>query len=489
MLFPTFEFAVFFFFIIVINWLIKRWDIPWKVFLLISSYFFYGYWDWRFIFLILFISLGTYYFALKMEQKKTKKEKRPYLYYSLFFCLSTLGFYKYLQFLNWSITKVFDIQQSAFVLDYIDIALPVGISFFTFQAMSYVIDIYRGELTNKNQSSLLDYLVYIAFFPQLVAGPIVRAKVFLPQFNPKFTKKVPNLNLAYFLIFSGLLKKLILSTYIQTNIVKDVMADPLMYSSIEVLMAVYGFSVQIYCDFSGYSDMAIGVALLMGFQFPDNFNSPYRAVNIQDFWRRWHISLSTWLRDYLYIPLGGSRKGNLRTYLNLLITMLLGGLWHGASLTFLFWGAAHGLALTFHKIWQDIKQRLGIAETDNKIVKAISIFITFHFVTALWVFFYYNGRTADSQILNFQNALDVFRAVGNIHTPIAQGINLYVVLAIIIGIGIHFYGYKLQNWYLKTQNKLENVFYPGQVALNLVILIVILKMSPDIVPAFIYFDF
>ena len=268
-----------------------------------------------------------------------------------------------------------------------NIFLPVGISFFVFQSMSYTIDIYRGQL--KPLDNWCDYLFYLSFFPQLVAGPIVRARDFIPQIrqNPIVVTR-EMFGTGVFLILTGLFKKAIISDYISLNFVDRIFDEPLLYSGFECLAGIYGYALQIYCDFSGYSDMAIGIALLLGFRFPKNFDAPYKSATITEFWRRWHISLSTWLRDYLYISLGGNRKGKLRTYGNLLITMLLGGLWHGAAVRFILWGALHGAALALHKFWMTVVP--GAKATGDQMhwwSRAAGIFFTFNLVCLGWLMF------------------------------------------------------------------------------------------------------
>lgn len=248
--------------------------------------------------------------------------------------------------------------------------------------MSYSIDIFRDQL--KPAKSILDFGFFVTFFPQLVAGPIVRASEFLPQIHKKYHLTKEQFGAAVFLIMNGLFKKMVISDYISTNFVDRVFTDPQLYSGFHNLMAVYGYSIQIYCDFSGYSDMAIGLAALLGFTLPLNFNSPYKATSITDFWRRWHISLSSWLRDYLYISLGGNRKGKIRTYVNLFITMLLGGLWHGRATSFIIWGGLHGLALAIHKVWM---RYVPWAKLESKWYKFGMGLITFHFVAYCWIYF------------------------------------------------------------------------------------------------------
>ena len=296
--------------------------------------------------------------------------------------LGMLGYFKYTNFLIEIANGLF----GAGFLEFRNIFLPVGISFFVFQSMSYTIDIYRREL--KPLRSWLDYLFYLSFFPQLVAGPIVRARDFIPQIRRKPFVTREMFGMGIFLILTGLFKKAVISDYISVNFVDRIFDEPLLYTGFECLMGVYGYALQIYCDFSGYSDMAIGIALLLGFHFPKNFDAPYQSATITEFWRRWHISLSSWLRDYLYISLGGNRKGQLRTYVNLMITMILGGLWHGAAARFLLWGGLHGAALALHKSWLS---RMPGAQIYGSCMprrhRIGGMLLTFHLVCFGWLIF------------------------------------------------------------------------------------------------------
>ena len=272
-------------------------------------------------------------------------------------------------------------------LDFQNIFLPVGISFFVFQSISYTADIYRRRI--EPLGMWIDYIFFLSFFPQLVAGPIVRARDFIPQIrqNP-LTVTREMFGTGIFLILSGLFKKAIISDYISLNFVDRIFDEPLLYSGFECLAGIYGYALQIYCDFSGYSDMAIGIALLLGFRFPKNFDAPYKSATITEFWRRWHISLSSWLRDYLYISLGGNRKGKLRTYGNLLVTMVLGGLWHGAAIRFILWGTLHGVALALHKLWMAVVP--GAKATGAQMhwwSRAAGVFFTFNLVCLGWLMF------------------------------------------------------------------------------------------------------
>lgn len=286
-----------------------------------------------------------------VSPENTFGKRRLYLIMSIILNLGLLAYFKYTPFFIETVNAIWTDG-----LDASTIFLPVGISFFTFQTMSYTIDIYRLKLAPVR--SILDFAFYVSFFPQLVAGPIVRAADFLPQIRQRIRVSAEDLGQGLLLICTGLFKKAVISDYISVNFVDRVFENPGLYSGFENLMGVYGYALQIYCDFSGYSDMAIGIGLLLGFRLPINFNAPYQSASIQEFWRRWHISLSTWLRDYLYISLGGNRRGKLRTYVNLLITMVLGGLWHGASWTFVFWGFMHGIALAIDRLLKETKQYL-----------------------------------------------------------------------------------------------------------------------------------
>jgi D-alanyl-lipoteichoic acid acyltransferase DltB (MBOAT superfamily) len=263
--------------------------------------------------------------------------------------------------------------------------LPLGVSFFMFHAISLLADCYRGKVTEPVQ--LGDALLYVAFFPQLIAGPILRASRFLPQLAVRRNPQSIRVNRAFLLILGGLFKKVVISNMLATRLVEPVFSVPRSFGAWDTLLAIYGYAAQIYCDFSGYTDIAIGCAILLGFRFPRNFNAPYKAGTPQEFWRRWHISLSTWMRDYVYFPLGGSRKGGWRTGFNLMLTMLLGGLWHGAAWTFVAWGGLHGFLLVAHRIWRRSAWHELIALHNSTTWRWISRILLFHAVCAAWVFF------------------------------------------------------------------------------------------------------
>ena len=349
--------------------------------ILFSLYFYYKSSGVYFL-LLVFAAASDYWIARALYRTRRPWLRRSWVVLSIAVNIGMLGYFKYTNFL-------IDISNRLFgegFLQFRNIFLPVGISFFVFQSLSYTIDIYRRQLRPLDRWT--DYLFYLSFFPQLVAGPIVRAKDFIPQIRRPLHVSREMFGTGVFLILTGLFKKAIVSDYISLNFVDRIIDEPLLYSGFECLAGIYGYALQIYCDFSGYSDMAIGIALLLGFRFPKNFDSPYKAATITEFWRRWHISLSTWLRDYLYIPLGGNRKGRVRTYINLLITMLLGGLWHGAAVRFVLWGALHGAALALHKLWLKFVPRAKATGAEMSWGWRIAgIFFTFNLVCFGWLMF------------------------------------------------------------------------------------------------------
>ena len=350
--------------------------------ILFSLYFYYKSSGIYFL-LLIFAATSDYWIARALHRTRRPALRRLWVALSVAVNLGMLGYFKYTNFLVDMGNRLF----GQGFLEFQNIFLPVGISFFVFQSMSYTIDIYRGQLRPLDR--WIDYLFYLSFFPQLVAGPIVRARDFIPQIrsNPVVVTR-EMFGAGVFLILTGLFKKAVISDFISLNFVDRVFDEPLLYTGFECLMGIYGYALQIYCDFSGYSDMAIGIALLLGFRFPKNFDAPYKSATITEFWRRWHISLSSWLRDYLYISLGGNRKGRVRTYFNLMVTMVLGGLWHGAALRFVLWGGIHGIALALHKLWLSVVP--GAKATGSEMKRGwriAGIFLTFNLVCFSWLMF------------------------------------------------------------------------------------------------------
>lgn len=455
------------------------------LFILGASYLFYAHWDYRFLPLIWGSSTADWWLAKKIDRTNNPARKKAWLLGTVVLNLGVLGFFKYFNFGIDTLSAALNglgMQAPDITLR---VALPVGISFFTFESMSYVIDVYRKEL--PPQESYAEYLSFVAFFPHLVAGPIVRPRDLLPQLAGPARFNVRELSEGLFLIAVGLGKKIIVGDYLALNLIDRVFDAPLMYSALETYAATIAYALQIYCDFSGYTDIAIGSALLLGIRFPLNFNSPYKAHNIVDFWRRWHISLSTWLRDYLYIPLGGNRKGRGRTYFNLLATMVLGGLWHGAAWTFVVWGFLHGAALAVNKWWQETWSP-ATSETDvnnqgatrsraaSLVVHIGSVFLTGHFVCACWIFF-----RAES----FEKASLIFSRLGTftLHTP-----NLPPALIGVLALGV-FGHYVPDKWFYRAQKAFIDAPWPLQALVLGGTAILLRRMaSSDAVP-FVYFQF
>ena len=445
------------------------------------SYYFYYKSSGLYFCLLAFVTISDYLIAAGIGSWRNRHPDGKYnivcrllLALSIAIDLSLLGYFKYTNFFGdiWAQLVGNNFQPQ-------DIFLPVGISFFTFQSLSYTIDVYRKEL--KPLGSLLDYAFYVSFFPQLVAGPIVRARDFVPQIRRPLQVTDEMFARGVFFIAIGLFKKAVISDYISLNFVDRIFDNPSLYSGIENLLGIYGYAMQIYCDFSGYSDMAIGIALLLGFHFPMNFHSPYASVSITDFWRRWHISLSSWIRDYIYISLGGNRKGRVRTYVNLIITMLLGGLWHGASLNFVFWGGIHGVALAVHKFLRKhvFGHDRGYVSTGMR--RVFATILTFHFVCFAWIFFR-NSTFAGSLTMLSRIATD-FHA--ELLPQVIAGYP-WVFGIMLLGYVTHYLPESLDRYCIALLRK--GTVVTSAIVLASVIFLVIQTKSSTIQP-FIYFQF
>lgn len=443
---------------------------PKMIFVIIFSLYFYYKSSGEYFVLLVFAAIVDFTLAKLIYHSKEKWQKKIYIVCTLIINLGLLGYFKYTNFL-------LDSYHSFYGREFqpLDIFLPVGVSFFTFQSLSYTIDVYRGNL--KPVDNIIDYAFFVSFFPQLVAGPIVRASDFLPQMYRPTVVTQEMFGRAIFLIGAGLFKKAVISDYISINFVDRVFDAPTLYSGLENLFAVYGYALQIYCDFSGYSDMAIGIALLLGFHFPINFNSPYQSRNITEFWRRWHISLSTWLRDYLYISLGGNRKGKIRTYINQMITMLLGGLWHGASWRFIIWGALHGFALAIHKMFRTSRKVSG--QTQSMVV--LKTVLTFHFVCFCWIFF----RASSLEIVG-QMLTQMFTSFhGQILFDFLAGYK-GVMLLMAVGYFLHFIPQSVE---LSFQHRLARTNFGFKVAWMMIIIFLVIQTKSAGIQPFIYFQF
>ena len=417
MLFPTMVFGLFFLFVFATSWSLERENARRKFFLVLASWVFYGWWDWRFVSLLIFSATFNWAVAEWIDRSATQGRRKQLVALAVVVNLTVLGFFKYYGFFIDQLGAALEMLHWKRDLPLLRVILPIGISFFTFQAISYIVDVYRGQC--QKARSLLDVMLLMSFFPHLVSGPIVRARDLLPQFDQTPRPSRAMFSEAILLIVWGLFKKTVIASTLATSLVDPVFFDPGSHGALDLLAATYGYAVQIYCDFSAYSDMAIGLAALLGYRFPRNFDQPYRATSLQDFWRRWHISLSSWLRDYLYIPLGGNRGGLFGACRNTMITMLLGGLWHGAAWTFVAWGALHGLVLCFERIWRALK-----APTFGPIV---GLLITFHVVCLGWILF---------RSESFSLSLDFLAGFGRF-TP-AVVATPFLVGMTAIGLGMHF---------------------------------------------------
>jgi len=482
-------FWIFFLFVLAGYSLVYKKLLTRNIYLFLISLFFYYKAGGLFLFILIFVTVIDYTCGILIYKSKRIAGRRFFVLLSIISNLGLLGYFKYTAFIISTINELFGTQfrvydilstfsnsilGTSFDISYI--ILPVGISFFTFQSLSYTFDVYRKKM--EPVRNIIDFGFYVSFFPHLVAGPIVRASVFIPQIYKEFKLSRPEFSHALYMISKGLIKKIVISNFIALNLVDRVFDAPSIYSGFENLLAIYGYGLQIYCDFSGYTDIAIGVALILGFRLPVNFNSPYKASSISDFWKRWHISLSQWLRDYLYISLGGNRKGKIRTYFNLMITMLLGGLWHGASLRFIIWGGLHGFGLVINRIWNTIfKKRLTLTWYS----KIFWIFITFQFVNFCWIFF----RAPDMETVRIM-LKQIFEnfSPGSYMTVIPAYSN--AILLMILAYIIHFLPERTKESYRGFFIKMPLI---AQLSIIMVVAILLFQMRTTEVMPFIYFRF
>lgn len=489
LLFTQLYFWIFFGFVLLGYSLIYKKNTFRNIYLFFASLFFYYKSGGYYFLLIIFSTIVDYTVGLMIASARNQFKRKLWLIFSIITNLGLLAYFKYTYFFADVVNQLFGthliVQNAISVftnnlfgtnLDISTIILPVGISFYTFQTMSYTIDVYRRKL--KPVKNIIDFSFYVSFFPQLVAGPIVRASNFIPQLYEKYSLRKEEFSHAVFLIINGLIKKILISDYLSINFVDRVFEAPEAFSGFENLLAVYGYAIQIYCDFSGYTDIAIGVALILGFRLPINFNSPYKATNITDFWRRWHISLSTWLRDYLYIPLGGNRKGKVRQYINLMITMFLGGLWHGASIRFIIWGCLHGIALLLHKAFRATKWQI---KTNHFLGKFISILITFNIVSLTWIFF----RASDMQKVSI-----MFKQIfGSFHPEILfQFIYAYpvIVLLMIFAYLVHWLPAEFKEAY---RGKFIKSPMWVKIFFIIIVIVILYQAKSSNIQPFIYFQF
>jgi len=480
----SFEFALFFAVVLPLNWMLRSRAGLYRLFLLLVSYVFYASFNAKFLLILLVFSFLTWFFSVVFAETSDARFRRFCLILYVGFSLGMLVFFKYYEMLYISADWLFRTLAVKSPVPLLDVIMPIGISFFTFQGMSYAIDVYRDPA--KVERSLVEVFCFISFFPTILSGPILRAGNFLPQLKKEKVEGV-DFTRAFYLLTRGLVKKIIISSYLSEHIVRTTFGAPEGFSSLAVLVGILSYTAQIYCDFSGYSDLAQGVGLLMGFDVPDNFNAPYTARSLRDFWRRWHITFSVWLRDYLYISLGGNRKGQFRKYCNLVTTMALGGLWHGAAYNFLIWGFIHGFGLVgTHMIGEYRASRAaaraaaGRAPAGSRfgdgVWNALCWLSTFVFVNVAWVFFGAEDAGKAVDILRRVAAWDMDGAGFRPACLVLVALVLAVQLLHLTGRDVFRKGF---DW---LPLPLKGVALGGAAAC-------ILKLGPDGVLPFIYFQF
>lgn len=485
------DFALFLLVVMLLNWLLRPLRTLYRLFLLGACYFFYGTLNPYFLLMLVHFSVWTWLLGLGIGFSRTLWLRRGLLAVHLVIGIGGLVFFKYYDLLNESLSHLFaQIGIRALLPDF-DIAVPVGISFFTFQGSSYTIDVFRnprGVVKNP-----LDVFIFNAFFPTILSGPIMRSADFIPQIgNMRHDRKSGSE--AFSLILTGLTKKLVLSSYLFDHVVQPVFANPGDYSSLSAAVAAVGYSIQILCDFSGYTDLVTGIALLMGYSIPPNFNNPYSARNLKEFWHRWHMSLSLWLRDYLYIPLGGNRRGLAQKYLNIFITMTLGGLWHGAHWNFLIWGCFHGFGLVVTHLFADVRGKIAALRVEGAapgpvapgfgglgvLLDALSWLSTFGFVTIGWVFF---GTKSLGQATTLLQRIFDLDLVGKSLSHYVLVIVVFIITAVLL--------YEVSRMKLRRvlSGFLQRLPLAFQVVLLSLLLGILLRLAPDGVPQFIYYQF
>lgn len=474
LLFNTGLFLVLFAGFILIYQMIRRWKNAKLIFVILFSLYFYYKSSAEYCFILLGVCIFDFLLGQWMGRAERRGVRRLIVTINVLVNVGMLVYFKYFRLFMETFVNLTRMEWS-----FDDIILPAGISFFTFRSISYIVDLYRRKM--EPCGNLLEYTFFLTFFPPLLAGPVVRAKDMLPQIKANETATREMVSNGLFLIIAGLIKKVVVADYISENFVSRVFDNPSLYSGFENLMAVYGFFIQLYCDFSGYSDIAIGIALMLGYRFLDNFRAPFKSQNPTEFWHRWHISLSTWLRDYLYIPLGGNRKGTARKHVNLMATMVIGGLWHGASWMYMIWGGLQGLFLVIHK---EIKRLFPGLPDDKKGSwwrVGANMFFTFNLLAISFVFF--RSRSLDDAAAMGKQIFTDFHI--SVAPQFIEGY-IFIVLAILLGYFMHLAPSSWSDAIKKGMTRMPAVLLA--VILALVILLIIQVRQSDIVP-FIYLQY
>lgn len=490
MFFPTISFAVFFLSVFFLYWYIFRQEKERKILLTAASYFFYAMWDWRFCILLFVFTLINYFYGFLLDKEKDYAPRKAILVIICIIDILYLGFFKYLysllSYLNQFFPDMF-VNSTLLTLRSWSLLVPVGVSYYTFRCMSYVFDIYLCKI--RHVKSFWDFLLYVSFFPQLSSGPIVQAEYFLKDLpralncdNEKGAKPIAFDRAIVFLI-SGLYKKMIISNFLTILVTDKIFANPSFYNTWELIFGVISYTIIIYADFSGYSDMAIGIGILLGFNTPANFNRPYISKSVTEFWRRWHISFSSWLRDYLYFGLGGSRFGLARALFALFFTMLIAGLWHGASWTFLIWGAMQGAMLCIEKIFSEIKERkaigkeiLGKEKNEKKSFDFLRIIPVFIFVNISWLVFFSSSLSELNLYL---------KSLGNVFQPF-QIISPFILLIFFAGLFLQLPSESLRKKAFTIYSRLPMIV---KVVTTVSFLAALYAVSTSGIPPFIYFAF
>lgn len=474
LLFNTGMFLLLFAGFILIYNIMRKWRVAKFLFVIAFSLYFYYKSSAEYCFILLGVCISDFILGILLERASKSWKRRLIVWVNVVLNIGMLVYFKYFNLL-------FETFSNFAGKDFtpLDIILPAGISFFTFRSISYIVDIYRGQM--KACRDFLAYTFYLTFFPPLLAGPVVRAKDMLPQVYANPTASRAMVSEGLFLIMCGLVKKVVVADFISQNFIDRIFDNPSLYSGFEVMVGAYGYVIQLYCDFSGYSDMAIGIALLLGYQFMDNFRSPFKSQSPTEFWHRWHISLSTWLRDYIYIPMGGNRCGKFRHNVNLLSTMIIGGLWHGASWMYLVWGAIHGVFLVGHKALKTVMPRKSAGKKIKWWRRSFNIFITFNLIVVSFIFF---------RARSFDTVKDMwFSVTENFHFDVApQFLEGYMAIILVMAgaFVMHFAPERctarLKSWYHACPLVVQAL------VLAIVIFIVIQMRQTEIMP-FIYFQY
>lgn len=457
------EFALVFFLFLVLYWSLVKWPVAQKLSLLVASYGIYASIDWRFAAVLAVYSSCISLTSQLVTWRPALRRSLPAIAITL--SVANLAVFKYFDFFREGMQGLAEFFHWQWAIPALDIILPVGISFYTFQSITYLVALARGE---REPASWLDGSLYLAFFPTLFAGPICRPSGLLSQLEAREQREIQRPALAICLLLSAMIKKVWLASWLADTWVKPLFANPDAYQGLELLVGMYAFAIQIYFDFSGYSDLVIALALLLGYRLSDNFNQPYLATSLREFWRRWHISLSTWIRDYVYIPMGGNRGGWWMTQMTIFNAMLISGLWHGASLKYLIWGALHGLGMVLQNGFERI--------TGKRVQGIAGAVFSFHFVCLAWVFF---------RAENWQEALNYLAGLTRADGPLQMN-----VMAGFLLLGVFFAGaLGYERWQGQAVRWLEKTPLPLQVLLITLTVLLINYLGPSGVPAFLYYSY